>query len=83
MRAFTILAVPVLFSTWSHHVLTSVRYVRLKARDDVTSARRKVELMVDEELNAVLMVNSKMLKEEHVSVWNTVSIESFAAAGMA
>ena len=53
-----------------------MRYVRLKARDDVTSARRKVELMVDEELNAVLMVNSKMLKEEHVSVWNTVSIES-------
>ena len=49
----------------------------------MTSARRRVELMVDEELNAVLMVNSKMLKEEHVSVWNTVSIESFAAAGMA
>ena len=60
-----------------------MRYVRLKARDDVTSARRKVELMVDEELNAVLMVNSKMLKEEHVSVWNTVSIESFTAASIA
>ena len=57
-----------------------MRYVRLKARDDVTSARRRVELMVDEELNAVLMVNSKMLKEEHVSVWNTVSIESFTVA---
>ena len=54
-------------------MFTVVRYVRMSPRDDVAAMRRQMEQLVDEELNAVIMVNRKLLKEEHVAVWNKVS----------
>ena len=66
-----------MFSTWTHYVLTVVRYERLKMGDDVTAARRRVERSVDDELNSALLVNSKLMKEEHTLVWDKLWYSGF------
>lgn len=59
-------------STWSYHVLTAVRYELLTSLTSVSEARQRVEQEVNDELNAVIMINSKLLKEEHTLVWSKV-----------
>ena len=53
-------------------MLTVVRYTKISKDADIQEARSQLEVQVDEELNAVIIVNKKLLKEEHTQVWDQV-----------
>ena len=53
-------------------MLTVVRYNKISKDADIQEARRQLEVQVDQELNSVIIVNKKLLKEEHTQVWDQV-----------
>ena len=61
-------------STWTHHIVTSVKYSdpisssSLSLKDTLSSLAKSVESA----LNSALIVNNKLLREEHEEVWRKV-----------